>query len=341
MPLQVCPADPEQPAGPPAQRRDGPPPTTHTPEQDRLPQGLQGLGDSEHHRFLEFQPAPGGPSAPSRPLRFEAPQKRGKQSTGLRLLIVRNLFDLSGKTALVTGATRGLGQAIAVGLAEAGANIVAASVSQPEVGSETQRLVERTGRSFTGIGCDFSVRSETYRLVHQLGERGIDVDILVNNAGTIRRIEAASHPDEAWDQVMEVNLTAPFVLSRELAGPMLERGEGKIIFIASVLSYQGGITVPGYASAKHAIIGLTKALANEWAGSGLNVNAIAPGYMDTDNTQDLRTDPERSRAILDRVPAGKWGDPSDLVGATVFLASDASQFVNGAVLAVDGGWLGR
>lgn len=254
---------------------------------------------------------------------------------------MHDLFDLSGKTALVTGANRGLGQAIAVGLAGAGADIVAASASQAAQGSETQRLVEATGRSFTGIACDFSDRVATRQLAERLRDQGPPIQILVNNAGTIRRAPAVDHPDEDWDHVLEVNLTAPFILSRELARPMLERGSGKIVFVASVLSYQGGITVPGYASAKHALAGLTKALANEWAGRGVNVNAIAPGYMATDNTQALRDDPERSRAILDRIPAGAWGEPADLAGAVVFLASPASDYVNGSVLPIDGGWLAR
>ena len=250
-------------------------------------------------------------------------------------------FDLSGRTALVTGANRGLGRAIAVGLAEAGADIVAASASQAPVGSETQRLIEATGRSFTGIACDFSDRAATHRLVQRLLDHGPAIDILINNAGTIRRTPAVDHSDADWDHVLEVNLTAPFILSRELARPMLERGSGKIVFVASVLSYQGGITVPGYAAAKHAIAGLTRALANEWAGRGVNVNAVAPGYMATDNTQALRDDPHRSQAILDRIPAGTWGRPADLAGAVVFLASPAADYVNGSVLPVDGGWLAR
>jgi 2-deoxy-D-gluconate 3-dehydrogenase len=254
---------------------------------------------------------------------------------------MRDLFDLGGRTALVTGATRGLGQAAAAALAGAGADVVAVSASQAAEGSETQRMVEATGRSFTGIACDFSDRSDTYRLLQRLREHGPRIDILVNNAGIIRRTPAVDHPDEDWDDVIEVNLTAPFIISRELARPMLERGFGKIVFIASVLSYQGGITVPGYAAAKHAIGGLTKALANEWAGSGVNVNAVAPGYMATDNTRALRGDPERSRAILDRIPAGAWGEPDDLAGAVIFLASPASNYVNGSVLTVDGGWLAR
>ena len=248
-------------------------------------------------------------------------------------------FDLSGKTALVTGSTRGLGQAIALGLAKVGADIIGASASQAPAGSDTQLLVESVGRSFTGLGCDFSKRSDTYRLLDQL--RGMDrgIDIVVNNAGTIRRSPAIEHRDEDWDHVLEVNLTAPFILSRELAGPMLERGHGKIIFIASVLSFQGGLTVPGYTSTKSAIVGLTRALANEWAGRGVNVNAIAPGYVRTDNTQALQDDAARSAGIRARIPAGDWAKPSDLAGAAVYLASPAADYVHGSVITVDGGWM--
>ena len=250
-------------------------------------------------------------------------------------------FDLSGTTALVTGATRGLGQAIAHGLARAGADIVAASASQAPAGSDTQRLVESTGRTFTGLGCDFSDRSDTYRLVDELRRMDRPIDIVINNAGTIRRSPAARHGDDDWDRVLEVNLTAPFILTRELAGPMLERGRGKIVFIASVLGFQGGITVPGYTATKSALIGLTKALANEWAGRGVNVNAIAPGYMRTDNTQALQDDAGRSASIRDRIPAGDWGEPDDLAGAAVYLASPAADYVHGTVITVDGGWMGR
>ncbi len=250
-------------------------------------------------------------------------------------------FDLSGKTALVTGSTRGLGQAIAHGLALGGADIIGASASQAPAGSDTQRLVESAGRSFTGLGCDFSKRSETYRLTDELHSMDRSIDIVVNNAGTIRRAPAIEHRDDDWDHVLEVNLTAPFILSRELAKPMLERGQGKIIFIASVLSFQGGITVPGYTSSKSAIVGLTKALANEWAGRGVNVNAIAPGYTRTDNTRALQDDAARSEAIRDRIPAGDWGNPSDIAGAAVYLASPAADYVHGSVITVDGGWMGR
>lgn len=250
-------------------------------------------------------------------------------------------FDLSGTTALVTGATRGLGQAIAHGLARAGADIVGASASQASAGSDTQRLVESTGRSFTGLGCDFSDRSDTYRLIDELRRIDRPIDIVINNAGTIRRAPAARHGDDDWDRVLEVNLTAPFILTRELAGPMLARGRGKIVFIASVLGFQGGITVPGYTATKSALIGLTKALANEWAGRGVNVNAIAPGYMRTDNTQALQDDADRSASIRDRIPAGDWGEPDDLAGAAVYLASPAADYVHGSVITVDGGWMGR
>ena len=250
-------------------------------------------------------------------------------------------FDLSGRTALVTGASRGLGQAIAHGLARAGADIVAVSANQPSQGSAIQALVEDAGRRFAGRACNFADRAQTYALVDWLASEGHDVDILVNNAGTIRRAPATQHSDDDWDAVLEINLTAPFVLARELGKPMLERGMGKVIFVSSILGFQGGVTVPGYASTKSAIMGLTKALANEWAGRGVNVNAIAPGYMRTDNTQVLQDDPARSQTIRDRIPAGDWGAPADVAGTAVFLASPASDYVHGSVITVDGGWMGR
>jgi 2-dehydro-3-deoxy-D-gluconate 5-dehydrogenase len=234
-------------------------------------------------------------------------------------------FDLSGKTALVTGARRGIGRAAAHALAAAGADVIGASVS----GDEDDEL-----RSFR---CDFADRAAVYRLVEQLPP----IDILVLNAGTIERKPAADHGDDLWDRVLEVNLTAPFVLARELGRPMIERGGGKIVFVASLLAFQGGITVPGYAASKGGIAQLTKALANEWAGRGVNVNAIAPGYIATDNTAALREDETRSAQILQRIPAGRWGVPDDLAGAFVFLASPASDYVHGVVLPVDGGWLAR
>ncbi len=251
------------------------------------------------------------------------------------------LIDLTGKTALVTGARRGLGRAIAAGLATAGADVIGVSATQEASGSEVQRLVEAAGRTFVGRACDFSDRASLYELLGWLNAAGHKVDILVNNAGTIIRQPVLEHTDESWDKVLEVNLSAPFILARELGREMVARRSGKIIFTASLLSFQGGITVPGYAASKSAIAGLTRALANEWARYGVNVNAIAPGYMATDNTEALRQDPARSPAILERIPAGRWGDAADVAGAAVFLASDSADYVHGTVLTVDGGWMGR
>jgi 2-deoxy-D-gluconate 3-dehydrogenase len=253
---------------------------------------------------------------------------------------VMDRFSLSGRVALVTGCRRGIGLAIAVGLAEAGADIIGVSASlQP--GSEVEQRVRALGRQFTGYACDLADRAAIDRLLADLRQRQGVIDILVNNAGIIRRAPAAEHSDEDWNQVLQINLTAAFVLSRQIGGQMVARGRGKIIFIASILSFQGGITVPGYAASKGGIAQLTMALANEWAGRGVNVNAIAPGYVRTDNTQALRDDAARSGQILARIPAGRWGEPDDLKGPAVFLASDASDYVHGAVLLVDGGWMGR
>lgn len=249
------------------------------------------------------------------------------------------MFDLTGKVALVTGARRGIGLAMARALASAGADIIAVS-AQIESGSMVQEVVQAQGRICRVLRCDLSKREETKRLAAQVLASG-EVDILVNNAGTIKRSPAAEHSDDDWDHVLEVDLTAPFVLARELARPMMQRGYGKIIFTASMLSFQGGINVPSYTAAKSGVVGLTKALSNEWSARGVNVNAIAPGYIATDNTQSLQDDPDRSAAILDRIPAGRWGRADDLAGATVFLASAGSDYVNGIVLPVDGGWLGR
>lgn len=248
-------------------------------------------------------------------------------------------FDLTGRLAVVTGASRGIGLGMAEALAAAGADIIGVSATLPASGSEVERVVRAHGRSFEARTTDFADRAAVTALGHELATLGPDV--LVNNAGTIERVPAVDHPLELWDRVLEVNLSSQFVLTQLVARPMLERGRGKVIFTASLLSFQGGITVPGYTAAKSGIAGLTKALANEWAARGVNVNAIAPGYIATDNTQALRANPDRSRSILERIPAGRWGEPGDLGGATVFLASAASDYVHGIVLPVDGGWLGR
>jgi len=249
-------------------------------------------------------------------------------------------FNLQGKTALVTGSKRGIGKGIAMGLAEAGADIVGVSATLDPEGSQVQQEVEELGRSFSGYQCDFTDRKALYEFIKNV-KADHEVDILVNNAGTIRREPAAEHRDAYWDEVLAVNLTAPFILSREFGKDMLERGQGKIIFIASLLTFQGGILIPGYAASKGGIGQLTMALSNEWAGQGVNVNGIAPGYIATDNTKPLREDEQRSQAILERIPAGRWGQPQDLQGAAVFLSSEASNYINGTVLTVDGGWMGR
>ena len=253
---------------------------------------------------------------------------------------MNDLFSLSGTTAVVTGASRGIGFAMARALAAAGADIIGVSASLASEGSPIEEAVTAEGRNFEGLACDFADPDAVDALGAALADRG-GCDILVNNAGTIERAPAAEHPMELWDRVVQVNLSSQFRLTQALALPMLGRGYRKIIFTASLLSFQGGINVPGYAAAKSGIAGLTKALSNEWVSRGITVNAIAPGYIATDNTQALRADPDRSAAILDRIPAGRWGEADDLAGATVFLASHASDYVSGVVLPVDGGWLGR
>jgi len=252
-----------------------------------------------------------------------------------------NPFDLTGRLAVVTGCRRGIGLAMAEALAGAGADIIGVSASLEPDGSDVARRVEALGRTFTPYRVDLADRQAVADLAAALAGAARPVDILVNNAGTIRRSPAAQHCDDDWDHVLEVDLSAPFVLARGIGRRMLERGSGKVIFTASMLSFQGGVNVVGYTAAKSAVAGLTRALANEWAGHGVNVNAIAPGYIATDNTQALRDQPDRNRAILERIPAGRWGRPDDLAGATVFLASGAADYVHGAVLAVDGGWLSR
>lgn len=230
---------------------------------------------------------------------------------------------------------------MAIGLAEAGADIIGVSASLESSGSEIEKAVQVLGRKFTPYQADFSDRDSLYAFIEKVKKAHSRIDILVNNAGTIKRAPAAEHPDADWDQVLSINLDTPFILAREIGKRMLEQGGGKIIFTCSLLSFQGGINVPGYAASKGAIASLVKALANEWAGKGVNVNGIAPGYIATDNTEALRNDPVRSKSILDRIPAGRWGEADDLKGATVFLASAAASYVQGTIVTVDGGWMGR
>ncbi|WP_283641069.1 SDR family oxidoreductase [Mesonia mobilis] len=252
-----------------------------------------------------------------------------------------SLFSLEGKTALVTGCKRGIGFAMAEALAEAGANILGVSASLEVEGSKIEKRIKEIGKDFKGYQCDFSDRKSLYAFIEKVKAENPKIDILVNNAGTILRAPAAEHSDEYWDKVIEVNQNAQFILTREIGKEMLKRGEGKVIFTASLLTFQGGITVPGYAASKGAIGQLTMAFSNEWAGKGVQVNSIAPGYIATDNTQALRDNEERSEAILARIPAGRWGKPEDFKGPITFLASKASDYMTGSILTVDGGWMGR
>lgn len=251
------------------------------------------------------------------------------------------LFDLSGKTALVTGCNKGIGRAMATGLAEAGADIIGISSSMPSSGSDIEREVKALGRNFAAYTADLSDRQKLYATVEQILSAHSAIDILINNAGIIKRAPAAEHSDAFWDEVLNINLSAQFVLSREIGKHMLQRGSGKIIFTCSLLSFQGGINVPGYTASKSALAGLVRALGNEWGSKGVQVNGIAPGYIATDNTQALREDVQRNKSILERIPAGRWGTPGDFKGAAVFLASAASDYVNGTILFVDGGWMAR
>ena len=255
--------------------------------------------------------------------------------------MVLDQFKLAGKVALVTGCKRGIGKAMALALAEAGADIIGVSATLETEGSAVENDVRSLGRSFKGYTCDFSQREALHAFIAQVKADFPRIDILVNNAGAIMRAPAAEHSDEMWDTVIEVNLNAQFLLSRELGKEMITRGSGKIIFTASLLTFQGGITVPGYAASKGGIGQLTMALSNEWASQGVQVNAIAPGYIATDNTQALQDNPERSQSILDRIPAGRWGEPQDFAGPVVFLASPASDYMTGHTMLVDGGWMGR
>ncbi len=250
-------------------------------------------------------------------------------------------FRLDNKLALVTGCSRGIGMAIAIDLANAGADIIGVSNSMPKQGSEVQKAVEATGQKFYPYAVDFSNRTALHAFIEKVKLDHPRIDILINNAGSIMRAPAAEHSDEYWDTIMEINLNAQFVLTREIGKRMVADKSGKIVFTCSLLSFQGGINVPGYAASKGAITSLLKAFANEWASQGVNVNGVAPGYIETDNTEALRADPERSKSILARIPAGRWGKSADLAGAYVFLCSSAADYINGSIITVDGGWLGR
>lgn len=252
---------------------------------------------------------------------------------------MNSLFDLRGKKALVTGCDTGLGMGMAIGLAAAGAEIIGASVV-PQA-QEAADAIQAQGVNFTYYSVDISDRQALYQFIATVKAQHGKIDIVVNNAGIIMRQPAAEHPDEYWDKVMSINLDAQFILGREFGKHMLENGGGKIIFTCSLLSFQGGINVPGYTASKSAVAGLVRAFANEWGSKGICVNGIAPGYIATNNTKALREDPERSKSILDRIPAGRWGLPADFMGPVVFLASAASDYVNGTVLFVDGGWMAR
>ena len=252
-----------------------------------------------------------------------------------------NLFQLDGKLALVTGCKRGIGKAMAVALAEAGADIIGVSASLEANGSDVEKEILATGRKFYSYQCDFSKSDSLTEFIQKVKEDHPNIDILINNAGTILRKPAAEHPDEYWDEAIAVNQTAPFILTREIGKEMIKRNSGKIVFTASLLSFQGGINVPGYAASKGAVAQLTKAFANEWASKGVNVNAIVPGYIATDNTQALRDDEARSTSILERIPANRWGQPEDFKGPIVFLCSEASNYIHGSLINVDGGWMGR
>ena len=253
--------------------------------------------------------------------------------------MVLNAFDLTGKVAIVTGCDTGLGQGMTLGLAQAGCDIVGVNRRIPH---ETAEKVQALGRRFTAIQADLSQQDEIETIVDRAVAAMGRVDILVNNAGTIRRADALSFSEKDWDEVINLNLKSVFFLSQAVARQFIQQGDGgKIVNIASMLSFQGGIRVPSYTASKSGVLGITRLMANDWAGHRINVNAIAPGYMATNNTQQLREDAERSKAILDRIPAGRWGVPDDLQGPVVFLASRAADYISGFTLAVDGGWLAR
>lgn len=250
-------------------------------------------------------------------------------------------FRLDNKLALVTGCSSGIGMSLAIEMANQGADIIGVSNSLTASGSEVALAVEATGKKFYAYQADFSNRDSVYQFLDKVKADHPRIDILINNAGHIMRKPVAEHPDEYWDAIIDINLNSQFVITREIGKRMVEQQYGKIVFTCSLLSFQGGINVPGYAASKGAISSLLKAFANEWASHGVTVNGVAPGYIATNNTTQLRQDADRSAAILSRIPANRWGQPEDLAGAYIFLSSDASSYVNGTILTVDGGWMGR
>ena len=250
--------------------------------------------------------------------------------------MILDKFRLDGKIGVVTGGTKGIGKAIAVAFAEAGADIAVVSRSpHPDI----EKVILDLGRKYIHHAADLTEREQTRNVIPAIVKRMGEVDILVNNAGIIRRSPAVEHSEDDWDSTLEIDLTATFVLCQAAGKIMLKKGEGKIINIASALAFQGGINVTAYTSAKHGVVGLTKALANDWASKGINVNALAPSFFTTEFTEAIQKDPERSKSITARTPAGRWGTPEDIAGAALFLASPASDFIHGVVLPVDGGWL--
>ncbi len=250
-------------------------------------------------------------------------------------------FRVDNKVALVTGSSSGIGMAIAIELANAGADIIGVALDMPLSGSDVSKAVEAAGRKFYPYVADFSKRDSVYEFLNKVKEEHPRIDILINNAGHIMRKPVAEHPDEYWDLIIDINLNAQFIITREIGKRMLENKYGKIVFTCSLLSFQGGINVPGYAASKGAVASLLKAFANEWAPHGITINGVAPGYIATNNTTQLRADADRSEAILARIPAGRWGETSDLTGAYVFLSSPASDYINGTIITVDGGWMAR
>ena len=250
-------------------------------------------------------------------------------------------FRVENKIALVTGCSRGIGMAIATELANSGADIIGVSNDMFKSGTDVEKAVNAAGKKFYAYEADFTNRESLYIFLNKVKEDHPRIDILINNAGHIMRKPAAEHPDEYWDMIIDINLNAQFIITREIGKQMLANNYGKIVFTCSLLSFQGGVNVPGYAASKGAVASLLKAFANEWAQHGITVNGVAPGYIATDNTAALRADEERSAAILSRIPANRWGTPDDLTGPFVFLSSPASDYINGTILTVDGGWMAR